>query len=283
MAFRAKSYPYPILASFSGDFVEPYSVEPTFELNADSSTNTLNIDVSWVPGFIPLTLTDRVIDGHAEYFLNVECPATIKRWLLPIGSDGKCSLPLNDLLGDFVFTVVLINTSDAPYSPSVNDEIVADFTGAADFDVRVSDPLAISDSWTHNLQFQGKRSNSLLRLQFDPDRTENTYTVRTDQQQLVVIAGEHLKVPLSNMWNSAGLKPTFAMSVAKDAIVTGLLALSDPNDQDPDELEWKDTLLYKLHEFGEEPPFDFSFEKANEIAQKIVEKSGIEKLVVNNG
>jgi hypothetical protein len=239
--------------------------------------------VSWEESLIPPTLRDRVLDSNAAYFLNVECAATIKRWFLPLGDGKKCTLPLSELLGDFVLTLVIINTGDQLYAPSLNDEIVPDFSGAANFDVKISDPLAIADSWTHNLEFQGKRSNSLLRLQFDAERKENTYTVRTDQQQLIVIAGEHLKIPLTTMWNSPNLKPTFAMSVAKDAILTGLLLLSDPNQEEQDELEWKESLIYKLSELGKEPPYGFTFEQANEIAQQIVEKSGIEKLVDNNG
>ncbi len=281
MAFKAKSYPYPLLAGFTGDFVDPFALEPSFELNVDSQNDKLDINVSWDHSLIPPTLIDRVVDGNAEYFLNVECSATIKRWLLPIGEGNKCTLPLSELLGDFVITLVIINTGNEPFEPALNDEIVSDFSGASEFDLKVSDPLAISDSWTHNLGFQGKRSNSLLKLQFVADREENSYTVRTDQQQLVVIAGDQLQVPLSAMWNTPSLKPAFAMSVAKDAIVTGLLALSDQNDEDSDEVEWKETLLYKLNELGKELPT--TFEQANETAQLIVEKSGIEKLVANNG
>lgn len=279
MAFRAKTYPYPVLSSFSGDYEPQYGFDVDFSLSIDKVSNEVVVCAQWEESKIPPSLVDRLISGDASAAVNVECASTLTRLVVNLDANHECVLPLNQFLGDIELTAVIINRSTVAFNPPVNDEISKDFTGATAFELQPGDPLAISDPWTQNLQFEGKSSDNLVKLTFVNDRPENTYVVRTDEQFLRVIAGVRLKPALSLMWSTKELKPTFAMSIAKDAIVTGLLALST-DDGDPT-LEWKAVLTTKLESLSKFPPYDFSFEEANEFAQRIIEKSGIEKLVAN--
>lgn len=279
MAFRAKTYPYPVLTSFSGDYEPQFNFDVNFSLSIDKANNAVSVTAMWDDTQVPPTLVERLISGDASVAVNVECASTLTRVVVNLDANRECTLPLDQLLGDIELTALIINKSNVAFNPPVNDEISKDFTGATAFELQSGDPLAISDPWTQNLEFQGKKSDSLLQLTFVDDRHDNTYVVRTDEQNLRVIAGIHLKPTLSLMWSTKELKPTFAMSIAKDAIVTGLLTLSN-DDGDPN-LEWKSVLTDKLESLSKFPPYDFSFEEANEYAQRIIEKSGIEKLVAN--
>lgn len=279
MAFRAKTYPYPVLSSFSGDYEPQFNFDVSFDLTVNKASNTVSVVASWDDASMPATLVDRLISGDAVVAVNVECASTLTRRVVELDAERSCKLELDQLLGDIELTALIINKTSAEFKPPVNDEINKDFTGASAFELQAGDPLAIADPWTQNLEFQGKKSDSLLQLTFTDERSDNTYAVRTDEKYLRVIAGSHLKPTLSLMWSTKELKPTFAMSIAKDAILTGLLTLV--NDEGDPDLEWKSVLTDKLESLNKFGPYEYEFEEANELAQLIIEKSGIEKLVAN--
>lgn len=284
MAFRAKTYPYPVLASFTGDYLEPHSFDIGISAKSKDDSSELVLEAKWPEEKMPQSIRDRRVDGGAVFVLNVESPATFRRWVLPLDENGVANIPLTELLGEIEVTALVLNVGSLPFSPRVNDEISADYAGVVSFEVKRGDPLAIGDPWQFHVGYEGKQSNDLLKLMFDPNRTDNSYVVRTDSDQLVVVAGAHLKRSLSAMWTDPNLRPTFAMSIAKDAIVSGLMDLSK-RVEDGDELEysWQRALLAKAEDHNVDLSSALSYEGANVLAQQIVEKTGIQKLVKNVG
>lgn len=281
MAFRAKTYPYPVLARFTDDYLSGFAFDPSVEI-AVTDDKKLLVTANWDDNAMPPSLRDRILDKQALVVANIECAATFRRWVSHLDSERSCFVGIDEVLGDLDITILVLNNSSELFLPKVNDEISSDFAGASKFAVQKGDPLAISDGWQFNLEFEGKRGNDLLRLQFVSERHDDSYTVRLDEEQIVIVAGEHLKKALSIMWSDSVLKPTFAMSLAKDAILAGILDLATKI-SNGEELSyaWQRGLLSRIQDLGKEVENLSDFQNANTVAQLLVKQSGIDRLVKN--
>ncbi len=282
MGFKPKYYPYPVLAPFTADYVTAV-FEPKIDVAAatDPANLALSIDIAQLPGSIEAAVTS----SQAEIVVDVDCPATLYRRLIPI-TGGVATLARGNLMGEFSVTPLVLLKSDLAFSPVAGDEVDPVYGGVSAFNLRAGDPLAIGDSQSFSASFNSRRDKSLLKLVKDPNRKSNLFSIDTSGEFLRILVSVPSYVAYSSLYNSAEKRPAFIIGVVKDAIFMGITDMAAQGEgSETWDLPWAralrdrftDDQYSRLLEGGDFSDFDYAF--AHHVSQEIVQRDGIDQLL----
>ena len=282
MGFKPKYYPYPVLAPFTADYVSA-TFEPDIKVSESPDQAVLMLSVDLAP--LPATIEAAVATSNAEVVVDIDCPATLYRRLIPI-SGGKVSLDRGRLLGDFTATPLVLVKYALAFEPVADDEVDAVYGGVGAFNLRPGDPLAIGDSQSFNATFNARRGKSLIHLVKNPNTKSRLYTIDTGGESLRILVSEAAYGAYSSLYNSAEKRPAFIIGVVKDAILMGITAMAAQGEgSDVWDAPWarslrdhfSDEQYSRLLDDADFANFDFAY--AHQVAQEIVQSHGIDQML----
>lgn len=281
MVFRPKYYPYPILAPFSQDYRNAtFVVDITAERTEDGKSLEFLVSLPE----LSTSIESAVADGFSKLVLDIDCPGTLFRRVLVVQS-GRASISVGEVLGDVSVTPLLLVDQDFDFAPDTANEVDGIFSGATPFRLTAGDPLAIGDTVKFGISHTGKTNNSLLQLVANKNLTSNLFEVNTSGDMLEVNVSVNAHGAYLRMFKNSDTRPAFVMGVVKDAVLLGISAIAN-GDDDVLEHAWAQSLFDRL---SVEPGFEtfiadskegnFDLAKAHRAAQAIIQKQGIDELV----
>ncbi len=282
MGFKPKYYPYPVLAPFTADYVTAV-FEPKIDVVETEEPATLNLSVDIAQ--LPASIESAVVTSIAAIVVDVDCPATLYRRLIPI-SAGEAMLEREKLMGEFSVTPLVLLKTDLAFSPVAGDEVDPVYGGVGAFNLRAGDPLAIGDSQSFNASFNSRRDKSLLKLVKDPNRKSRLFYIDTSGEFLRIMVSVPAYAAYSSLYNSAEKRPAFIIGVVKDAILMGITDMAAQGEgSDTWETPWARALRDRFTDEqysgllagGDFANFDYAL--AHEVAQEIVQSEGIDQLM----
>lgn len=281
MVFRPKYYPYPILAPFSQDYsTATFVVDVAAERTDDGKTIEFLVAL---PELSP-SIESAIADGYCKLVVDVDCPGTLFRRVL-IVENGKVTVSVGEVLGDVSVTPLLLVDRDFDFVPDTSNEVDDIFSGATPFKLTAGDPLAIGDTQKFGISHTGKTNNSLLQLVANKNLTSNLFEVNTSSDILEVNVSVDAHGAYLRMFKNSETRPAFIMGVVKDAILLGISAIAQGDDEVL-EHSWAQSLFDRLSVepgfetfFAESKEGNFDLAKAHRAAQAIIQKQGIDELV----
>lgn len=282
MGFKPKYYPYPVLAPFTDDY-KSFSFEPNIKIIENVEEKALLASVAIES--LPTGIESAIADGVASLVVDVDCPATLYRRLLPVQA-SLVALDRTKLLGDFSLTPLILLNENVVFKPSPADEVDDVYAGVSGFQLRAADPLAIGDSQSFSATFNARRGNSLISLVKDSNKRDNLFAIDTSGESLTIRVSAQSYAAYAKLVNSSDKRPAFVMGVVKDAIFMGISTMVEQGQHSEAwDLPWARAIRDRLSSdqetklLGFDGLTDFDFTWAHGVAQEIVQGQGIDLLI----
>lgn len=279
MTTRAKAFPYPVLSTFSNDYIGEASVDLDAAarildgyLQRVAIDYTIAIGSRWMDEFI--------LDGHADVLLDVYCRSTLHRESHRLSTlSGHLEFDEGTLVGSVELSVLVVAREEIEdFRPEgINPEF-----GAETFSVSKGDMIGIGPTVTIDLDFTRTLLQDLITIALAPEMDPDTYAFQFGSERITVRTGSTANRAIQRMRGNRGLKPHLYMSVYKDCIAAALLYLIDQGGAEHD-VPWGRRLVVAAEELGIDPFGDESREHADSTAQRMVAQWGVRKVADTDG
>lgn len=279
MVFKPKSYPYPLLASFTDDY-RGVTFAPTVNVERSDNGKTIEFEVQAID--FPPSISDAIINQHAQLVVDVDNPGALFRHVVPT-NEGKFTLSAGQVLGEVFVTPLVLAATSFDFQPSAQNEVSDVYEGVAAFKIAPGDPLAIGESVTVHIDYSGKSSNNLFEMVADPNAPDNLFTVSTGSDALQIRVSPAAHATFTTMYRTKQTRPHFIMGVAKDAILIAISALTAGDDVM--DRAWARALSERIEDINPsllEGDVEFNLVDAHKVAQEIVRSQGIDELVASD-
>jgi hypothetical protein len=275
MRSNLKALPYPVLGR-TDDFTDS-SFQTTIDFEKRANGEVENVVMSY--GF--LLSSDEIralIDSkQATFALDVSCTDTLYRRVLFCESDfGEATFGLGELYGRVTIEPLIVVRSLVSKFTAL--DLNPEFQGIK-FSLEPGDTIAIDETITRFIEFDKLRFESLVRIQTSDDIPTDTYRFEQDSDVITIMMGRTFRSVWDVYREERDKAPFLAMSVFKDCILSALYSLSHNDDEE--QHKWARALVVKLSSMGIKIHKDADLNELNMIAQQLVSKLSIKRLLKN--
>ena len=276
MKSSLKAFPYPVLGRLD-DFIDS-AFQSIIDFSIEQSTNSDIVVVRY--GFILSNdeLHNLLESGSASFALDVKCTDTLYREVITCGSQsGEIKFEKGKLYGKVIFEpLIYIKKEVKNFTASdLNDE----FQGV-DYRLAPGDIIAIDDPQVRFIEFNKLKFESLVRVQTSSDIPADTYRFELSEDILIIMMGKDFRRLWDYSREEKEKAPYLTMSVYKDCIHAALDYIVK-NQEESDSIKWARALKVKLLNMGRIIGEDSDFNDLNTLAQQLVSKIGIQRLLKN--
>lgn len=277
MSIRAKAFPYPVLSTFSNDYLG--DTHPDLEATGrvlDGSDQAVEIEYKVTIG--SQWMDEYVLDGGADVFLDIYCRSTLHRQIARLQKlDGVISFEEGALAGSVELSMIIAARADDDFAPEgINPEF-----GPGPFKVAEGDMLGIGPTVIVDLDFDRTLQTDLITLALVPDMDDDVYAFQPGPERIVIRAGKTAHRAISRMLHDRTLSPYLHMSVFKDCVADALQYLIENGGHEND-VPWGRHLIAAIEKHGLDPFGDETVEHTDEIAQRLMAQQGVRKVAVIN-
>ena len=276
MKSSLKAFPYPVLGRLD-DFIGS-AFQSIIDFNIEQSSDSDIVVIRYAFALSNDELSDLVQSGHASFALDVKCTDTLYREVITCESQsGEIKFEDGELYGKVVFEpVIYIKKQVQNFTAlDLNDE----FKGA-NYKLAPGDIVAIDDPQVRFIEFNKLKFESLVRVQTSSDIPVDTYRFDLSDDILIIMMGKDFR----RLWDygreEKDKAPYLTMSVYKDCIHAALDFIVN-NQDESDNIKWARALKVKLSTLGRSIGEDSDFNDLNTLAQQLVSKIGIQRLLKN--
>lgn len=280
MSYRAKAFPYPVLAPFNDDYTDgsllSLVIDARFE-DEDSQALQVKYRIDQTSNW----LDEFILDGGAQMAIDVECRSTMLRSYVRVSAfEGEMAFAPGELYGKVTFTPVVVATaSTMDYRPEgVNGEF-----GTGRHTIMEGDLLAIGEGSEIDIEFGRSLRRDLVTIKYtDEAEHADTYSFDFTGGQILIVAGVGLREPIEFVRAHSNLNPFLHMSIYKDCIAAALRFLAEADESEREDRPWARRLLRALDDAGcALNPGDPEQQEIS--AQILVASAGVKKVVNSNG
>lgn len=284
MNYRAKAFPYPVLAEFNDDFIGDTKFDSHIEFVAKNPGEQI-VEIQYILFNNSDWLDEYVLDGKARIVFDVDCRSTFYREYIQVHQlDGTLTFNKGELYGVVEVTPLILATEqDEAYRPEgVHPEF-----GSASFQVREGDILAIGSTHTASISFERNVRGGSTTINFSND-LEDLYKFEYSGNRIIIHAGSNLRNLIQQMKGDSKKTPYLFMSIFKDCFSGAIREIVKTNEQkksDPEmfdsanELSWGANLIDKLEELRPNLNLESlnsdNFEIFEELAQLLAADLGV--------
>jgi hypothetical protein len=276
MKSSLKAFPYPVLGRLD-DFIGS-AFQSIIDFNIEQSSDTDIVVIRYTFALSNDELSDLLQSGHASFALDVKCTDTLYREVITCESQsGEFKFEDGELYGKVVFEPIIYIKKHVPNFTALdlNDE----FKGA-NYNLAPGDIVAIDDPQVRFIEFNKLKFESLVRVQTSSDIPVDTYRFDLSDDILIIMMGKDFR----RLWDygreEKDKAPYLTMSVYKDCIHAALDFIIK-NQDESDNIKWARALKVKLSTLGKSIGEDSDFNDLNTLAQQLVSKIGIQRLLKN--
>lgn len=276
MKSSLKAFPYPVLGRLD-DFIGS-AFQSIIDFNIEQSSDSDIVVIRYAFALSNDELLDLVQSGHASFALDVKCTDTLYREVITCESNsGEIKFEDGELYGKVVFEpVIYIKKQVQNFTASdLNDE----FKGA-NYKLAPGDIVAIDDPQVRYIEFNKLKFESLVRVQTSSDIPVDTYRFDLSDDILIIMMGRDFRRLWDYSREEKDKAPYLTMSVYKDCILAALDFIVK-NQDESDNIKWARALKVKLSTQGRSIGEDSDFNDLNTLAQQLVSKIGIQRLLKN--
>jgi hypothetical protein len=276
MKSSLKAFPYPVLGRLD-DFIGS-AFQSIIDFNIEQSSDTDIVVIRYAFALSNDELSDLVQSGHASFALDVKCTDTLYREVITCKSQsGEIRFEEGELYGKVVFEpVIYIKKQVQNFTAlDLNDE----FKGE-NYKLSPGDIVAIDDPQVRFIEFNKLKFESLVRVQTSSDIPVDTYRFDLSDDILIIMMGKDFRRLWDYSREEKDKAPYLTMSVYKDCILAALDFIIK-NQDESDNIKWARALKVKLSALGKSIGEDSDFNDLNTLAQQLVSKIGIQRLLKN--
>ena len=273
MKFNSQSFPYPILtpADAGNDYIDG-SFECVLQFNEELSEGDI-IKLEYRCMLSVEEILNKIEKGRAAFSLEINCPETLYRKVIPLERRGSLSLEARELHGKVTFTPLIVvqkeikNFKSIDFNSEYGDQI---------FGLLPGDILATDIPIVQYVEFNQLSIETLVKIRTDYSLPPMLYSIDPTPSYLYISMGENLRSLWSEIGQDKGIQPYLAMSIYKDCIYMAIEELVV--NKEAENQQWARALTNKIGEMKITLPSEPEFNEINLIAQKLVQSVGIEKV-----
>jgi hypothetical protein len=276
MKSSLKAFPYPVLGRLD-DFVGS-SFQSIIDFGIEQSSDSDVVVVNYTFALSNDELLELMQSGHASFALDVRCTDTLYREVIPCEAlSGEIRFEQGELYGKVVFEpVIYIKKKVQNFTAlDLNDE----FKGA-NYNLSPGDIVAVDDPQVRYIEFNKLKFESLVRVQTSSDIPADTYRFDLSDDILIIMMGKDFRRLWDYSREEKDKAPYLTMSVYKDCIHAALDFIVN-NQEESDNIKWARALKVKLFTLGKSISEDSDFNDLNTLAQQLVSKIGVQRLLKN--
>lgn len=276
MFSNLKALPYPVLGR-SDDFIDSdFQTAITTEVIRDETGERVQISYNFMCS--NEEITELIEAGKASYSLDIRCVDTLYRMVHFLNEDtGVINFDVGDLYGKVVIEpCVVIKVKVKNFFAK---DLHPEFDGTT-YELEVGDQIAVDAPAVRFIEFDRLRFESLVKIELSEDVDTNTYQVDLSGDQIIIYMGEKMRTVWDINWQDKEKAPFLALSVYKDVVLAALEVLSN-NEEESDERKWGRALKQKIVSAGIRIPQDADFHELNPIAQRLVSRHGVQRILKN--
>jgi hypothetical protein len=270
-----KALPYPVLGR-SDDFTDS-AFQTTIDFEKKPKGETENIAMSYSFLLSSNEITKLVASKKASFALDVSCTDTLyRRVIFCDGNSGSVEFEPGDLYGrvtiePMVVIRALVDSFEA-------DDLNSEYQGVK-FRLAPGDTIAIDETITRFIEFDKLRFESLVRIQTSEDIPTDTYRFDQESDFITILMGRNFRSVWDIYRDERDKAPFLALSVFKDCILSALYSLS--HSEGEEQYKWARALVIKLSSMGIKIYKDADLNELNTIAQQLVSKLSVKRLLKN--
>ena len=275
MKSNLKALPYPVLGR-SDDFTDSaFQTTIDFEKRVKEEIEYVVMSYSFL--LSSSEISKLIASKKASFALDVSCTDTLyRRVIFCDANSGAIEFGAGDLYGRVsIEPLVVVRSQVASFEA---EDLNAEYTGVK-FRLAAGDTIAIDETITRFIEFDKLRFESLVRIQTSDDIPTDTYRFDQESDIITILMGRNFR----NVWDiyreERDKAPFLALSVFKDCILSALYSLS--HNEGEEQYKWARALVIKLSSMGIKINKDADLNELNTIAQQLVSKLSVKRLLKN--
>lgn len=275
MKSNLKALPYPVLGR-SDDFTDSaFQTTVDFEKRAEGEVESITLRY----GFLLSSdeVSGLISSGYAAYALDVSCTETLYRKVHFCSSTfGEIDFGPGELYGRVTIEPMVVIRR--PVDKFEASDLHYEYQGTQ-FELKPGDTIAIDETITRFIEFDKLRFESLVRVQTSDDIPPDTYRFELEADTITIMLGQNFRYVWDIYREERDKAPFLAMSVIKDCVLAALYSLS--HNEGDDQYKWARALNIKLTSSGIKIYKDSDLNELNAIAQQLVSKLTVKRLLKN--
>lgn len=275
MKSNLKALPYPVLGR-SDDFTDSaFQTTIDFEKRVKEEIEYVVMSYSFL--LSSSEISKLIASKKASFALDVSCTDTLyRRVIFCDANSGAIEFGAGDLYGRVsIEPLVVIRSQVGSFEA---EDLNVEYTGVK-FRLAAGDTIAIDETITRFIEFDKLRFESLVRIQTSDDIPTDTYRFDQESDIITILMGRNFR----NVWDiyreERDKAPFLALSVFKDCILSALYSLS--HNEGEEQYKWARALVIKLSSMGIKINKDADLNELNTIAQQLVSKLSVKRLLKN--
>lgn len=275
MKVDTQAFPYPVLTndgSSTADFTNSAFQTANLQLEIKGEKRQMLV-LSYEFLLSNEAIRNLIELGDATYALEIRCSDTLFRQVHKVVQHGTVKFRADKVFGKVEITPMVVITKKVTGFSS--DDLNEEF-GESTFLLSPGDIIAIDSTFTHYIDFNQLKFESLVHVRTSEDIDPFVYHIVLDSELIYIDMGKKMR----EIWNGARrdrtARPYLAMSVYKDCVLMALATAFD--DKESESRKWARALKSKLASLGCSWPENFDLNECNEIAQKITSPMSTEQI-----
>jgi len=276
MDLNRKALPYPVLTENNDDYLDSqFQSILGCSLSEGEAGQIVLVDYSFqLSSREILNLIDQ---GKATFAIDVNCPETLFRQVFNCKERGEIKFSKGVLYGKVSFTSLVLVVSPITGYEAV--DLNGEFAGIK-FNLLPGDILAVDNEVKKTVEYGNLKFESLVKVVTSKDIDKNQYSFHLGSDVITILMGINFRQMWDILREDKSTSPLLALSVYKDCLYSALDYLIQS--EEAESYRWARALNVKLSTMGISLTKDMDFVSLNSIAQQLVSKYSIQRLLQND-